>query len=244
MANDFHFPNHDTTVLALFLIFLRDYQPDILVINGDLIDCYELSEFKKSAWLQHPIEKEFELAEKFFKKVKEFCPKTRIIYIFGNHEKRLAKYISNNAEKMARLKGMTLESIMGLDDYGIDYLPCPLEMSKFTHNYIDLGGLLYGHFDKVSMHSAYTAKNLMDTLGRSFIQGHTHRGGVYYKTQGEKVLIGVENFCMCSLKPDYTSLVNWQNGYSIINYTGGEFNIRPVPIINYKFIINNKKYVG
>jgi UDP-2,3-diacylglucosamine pyrophosphatase LpxH len=45
VANDFHVPFHDAIALALFQRFLRREQPDWLILNGDLMDFWEVSRF-------------------------------------------------------------------------------------------------------------------------------------------------------------------------------------------------------
>ena len=58
------------------------------------------------------------------------------------------------------------------------------------------------------------------------------------------ILIGLENFCMCSMHPTYVSHPNWQWGFSVVYYepAAGRFDLHPVLIRGYEFIWNNRLY--
>jgi len=243
VANDFHIPNHDPMAVELFLKFIKDIQPDILVLNGDVIDCYEISDFSKSAWVTQAFQDECRQVEEFLDKLWKCLPDSRIIYIAGNHEFRLQRYISRNAKEIYFLDGLRLENILYLGGRNIEYVNAPDRLAKFADNYIQINELYIGHFNKVNKHASYTAKNLVEDKGVSLIQGHTHRGGMFYKTTIDgMVLTGMENFCMCDTNPVYLNNANWQHGFCVVHIDAPDFYIQPIHMENYKFYYGNKLY--
>ena len=41
-----------------------------------------------------------------------------------------------------------------------------------------------------------------------------------------------ENFCLCSLKPEYAQHPNWQHGFSVVHVApSGAFSVQPIPIL-------------
>ena len=47
ILSDIHIPFHDRDSLYLALTWVKNFGPDCIVLNGDIIDCYQLSNFQK-----------------------------------------------------------------------------------------------------------------------------------------------------------------------------------------------------
>jgi predicted MPP superfamily phosphohydrolase len=241
-VGDFHYPFVDEKAVDLLLQFIKDFQPDKIFLNGDIIDMWAISRFTKPLHIDVRIEQELVLLAKFLMKLRRVSHKSQIIYIFGNHEFRFEKYISQNAKDLVGLKKLSLpEQIVAFcsEDPKIKFVN-----SGLRENYFKYGKLLIGHFDRVNKHSAYTAKNLLEDKGVSLIQNHTHRGGASYKRDFSSFKVAHENFCMCNLNPEYTALPNWQLGFSVIHKwkTSDFFRITPVPIIKNMLLYGDKLY--
>lgn len=229
-VGDLHFCYQDDKAIEPVIRLARDMQPDFFVINGDLLDMKDVASFDANPLKAIQIKTEFEAASDFLRQVSEYLPNTEKHYIFGNHEYRLDKYIWRYAKKLAGLSGLTIAEQLGTEKYG-----WKVHYSETNESYMDMGSFLIGHFNKVSIHSAYTAKGLFDRYGRSLIQNHVHRGGEYYRTIGGQVYKAVEGFCLCDLNPEYMLFPNWQQGFVIFRIDeDGWFDIEPVPMINYR----------
>jgi hypothetical protein len=130
--------------------------------------------------------KEFreEIAEgkRILRSLRRTLPRTRITWIEGNHEFRLRRYLIQNARVLYGVPGLTVPELFGLKALGIEYVACHPLASKFTDNFIRVGSLYVGHWDKVSVHGGYAAKSLVETKGVSLLQGHTHRFGAHART--------------------------------------------------------------
>jgi len=241
-VGDFHYPFADNKAVDLFINFVGDFQPDNIFLNGDIVDCWSISKFTKPLHIDVRIEDELVLVASFLKRLRKVSPDSKIVYIFGNHEYRFAKYIADNARELKGLKQMSLEKqiiAFCAEDPKIKFVN-----SGLRENYVKYGKLLVGHFDRVNKHSAYTAKNLLEDKGVSLIQNHTHRGGSSYKRDFSSFKVAHENFCMCNLNPEYTALPNWQLGFSVIHKWKASdfFRVTPIPIIKDMLIYGDKLY--
>ena len=245
VSNDWHIPYLDKDLFDLHCQFLRDFKPDIYIINGDFLDCSEISKFGRSPFEKTTIVQEILHGRCVLDKLREVLPKNcRILFVEGNHDFRLKSYTYRYAPALAGLDGIGLEEQLHLDDMKIEWYEIRDDSARFMDNYVQQGDLFIGHFDKVNMHSAYTAKALVEQRGVSIIQAHTHRFGVFMKrTIDGRQLVGIENGCMCELTPTYTGNVNWQQGWSVIyQMEGYPSQIFPIHVQNGMFIWDKKVY--
>jgi len=228
-------PYEDKESVELVFKFAKDLQPDKLIIAGDLIDFYSISKFSRDPARVLNLEQEFKQGREILTKIADILPNTEKIFIFGNHEDRLRKFIWNNPV----LDGcIDIEDKLGLKDYGYKWY-------NYGKNY-EYKTLIYTHGYKVNKHSAYTAKNLLEDLGMSVIFGHTHRMGTHYKTNHGGSLVAVENGCLCINDLSYDwfrrEVPNWQKGISVVKWIEDRFNIHQICIPKHKFIIYGKHY--
>lgn len=245
VCGDSHIPFHDKKLFKLFYEFLADFKPDRLIIGGDFVDFWEVSKFSRVPRWGKALREEIEDSRAILQEIRQHVPNTKIEYIEGNHEFRLRSYLMRQAPELYSLEGMSLPEQLHLPQMDIPFYAVKPGASHFIDNYIKVGQLYVGHFNTVSQHAGYTAKNIVDKKGISILQGHTHRYGVNCRRLADgKQLIGIENFCMCSLTPDYIADPNWQSGWSVIYHkkSSGRFHIYPIHVINYAFIWDGKLY--
>jgi hypothetical protein len=127
--------------------------------------------------------------------MRKILPKARITWIKGNHEFRLRRYLIQNARVLYGVPGLTVTGLFNLSRLDIEYVACHPLASKFTDNFVRVGKVFVGHWDKVSMHGGYAAKGLVEQKGVSVMQGHTYRFGAHTRaTVDERVLLGIETF--------------------------------------------------
>jgi UDP-2,3-diacylglucosamine pyrophosphatase LpxH len=246
IANDFQVPFHDEKALLLFKLFLRRERPDWLILNGDFQDFWEISRYDQTPRTGKEFREEIDLGKKILRSFRRSLPRARITWIEGNHEFRLRKYLIQNAKELYGLPRLSVQDIFDLDRLGIEYVPCHEMATKFSDNFIRVGGLYVGHWDKVSKHGAYAAKLLVEEKGVSLLQGHTHRFGVHARTTVDsRLLLGIENFSMCSRRQSYVSHANWQLGFSAVYFQPSSDRFHWFPIIigkDYRFVWRNQEY--
>ena len=246
IAGDFHLPFHDERALLLFKLFLRREYPDWLILDGDFQDFWEISNYHHTPRTGKEFREEIEIGKRILRSFRRTLPRARITWIEGNHEFRLRKYLIQNARELYGLPGLSIPELFDLKRLGIEYVPCHELASKFTDNFIRVGNLYVGHWDKVSKHAAYAAKVLVEEKGVSLLQGHTHRFGAHARTTVDgRVLLGIENFSMCSRRQSYVSHPNWQLGFSVVYFQPGSGRFHWFPILigrDYRFIWRNREY--
>lgn len=246
IANDFQIPFHDEKALFLFMLFLRRERPEWLILNGDFQDFWEISSFDHTPRSGKEFKQEVELGKKILRSFRRTLPKARITWIEGNHEFRLRKYLIQKAKELFGLPGLTVPDIFDLKQLKIEYVPCHELATRFTDNFIRVGNLFVGHWNKVSKHAGYAAKLLVEEKGVSLLQGHTQRFGAHARTTVDgRVLLGIENFSMCSRNQSYVAHANWQLGFSVIYFQPETGRFRWFPILighDYRFIWRNHEY--
>lgn len=223
ILSDIHYPYEDAKAVKAAVNFIKEKQPDVVVLNGDILDFYDLSRFNKSPDRVQCLQKEINKAKKLFKDIREAIPLGEIYFIKGNHEARLEKYLMKNPE-LYSLDALKLSNILDLKQYGIAFIDKSLR----------LGPLKIIHGDLVRKYSSYTAKGELEKHDCSGISGHTHRGGIHYQQTPERYLMWAESFCLCGLQPEYIDEPNWQQGILYGWVKKDSFCVVPIPIVEGK----------
>src|SRR6185503_13997294 len=112
----------DPLALRVFLDVARDVQPDTVVLNGDVVDFPQVSRFTHmpgagSLSLQDEIDF---TREKIVRRVREACPDAALLWVIGNHEHRLVRYLADTAPELASLRSLSWTSLLGVDEYGVE----------------------------------------------------------------------------------------------------------------------------
>lgn len=229
---DLHIPHHDKKSLGAVYKFLADFKPNKIVLTGDILDFYQLSKFDKDPARRFTIQDEIDQAYEVLKTLKSLCPE--IHFIKGNHEDRLRKFLWVNPS-LASIKVLELSSLLNLDTLGIEY-----------HNFEYLyKGFRFTHGSIVRPDSGATAKAELLKYGGNMSHGHTHRVGMYLKTDSRGTIGAYEMGCLCELNPEYIDGVpNWQQGFGVFTFDDDRFFCEQIPIIKNEFIFGNKRYKG
>ena len=244
VLNDIHFPYHDSKVLHGVMDFIESLKVDRIVINGDMLDCANISSFVKDPMSPSSLTKELRHGRKFL----EYCKglAKEVVYIGGNHEDRIRRFIWKQADTFApfgrtacgtAIDALSVPNLLGLEELGVPYVP-------FGEG-VNLGHLLVTHGSIIRKHSGYTARAAFESTGTSVLIGHTHRLGTHYITNRAGEHAAYENGCLCSLKPGYMPGVpNWQQGFAIVHTgTSGWFCVEQPVILKRKWIIYGGKRV-
>ena len=228
--NDIHIPFQDKDTLKVLYKFLEDFKPNQIVIAGDMLDFYELSSFDKDPKRKFCIQDEIDQCYDFLKELQKHTDE--IHFIKGNHEDRLRRFLWKNPS-LASIKVLELPKLLNLDTLGIFY-------HDFEYIYKDFR---FTHGTIVRQESGATAKAELLKYGNSMSSGHTHRLGMYFKTDSRGTVAAYEGGCLCDLNPEYINGVpNWTQGFLVFNFIGNRFYTQVVPILEHRFIFGNKKY--
>lgn len=202
IASDFHIPFQDNRAVNAFLSYAIDTQPEVIVLNGDLLDFYRLSKFVKSDG-RNPRE-EITEAKIILENLREGCPYSDIYYPIGNHETRLETYILNKAPDIASLVENFHET---LDCKKFKVQPC--------HKVVFNGEIVCKHGNFVSQKAGQTAIKEMDNNYSSGASGHTHRLAKIIRRINGKKYYWLETGCLCTLDPHYMLQPDWVHGLGL-----------------------------
>jgi len=223
VISDIHLPFHKESVIEQWYADAQEYEPSVILINGDLLDFYRLSRFEKD-----PNERdtafEIDQAHTFFEWLT--CRfEADIIFKLGNHDERWKKYLWNHAPEFSKLKQFELHEILELEEFGIT----PVDDKRIV-----MAGdmpILHGHEVQGSS-SISPARALASKMSNSAIQSHCHRSSEYL----ERNVLGdwIKSYstgCMCELTPEFSRINRWNNGYAFVDiYEDGSTDIQNVVI--------------
>ncbi len=231
--SDLHMPYSDKKTLAAVNKFLTAQQPEQLVIGGDLIDMYSVSQFNKDPSRASQLQEELDDARDYLIELRNMLPKTKITYIEGNHEDRLRKYLMRHPE-LHGLRALEIPSLLDLKELKIDYT------LDYTYK-----GFLFKHGNRASMYSARWELNDEGTSGMS---GHIHKPQSFTdKTRRGEKKWSIVGHLSDESKADYLGrggTSSWVEGFGVVNFYPKEklWNVDIVDIIDHKFVYEGVVY--
>lgn len=218
ILSDIHFPEQEKRAIDAAISYGRANDANLVILNGDIFDCHEISRFDKDPRAKRYVE-ELKIGRPFFPYLRSQFPKARIVYKEGNHEERLEKYIVPRAPALLELECLSWPSLLGLRDSGVDWLG--------DKRKIGLGKLsvFHGHELGGGGECVHPAKRLFDKAGESSLAGHHHRKDEYHKrtASGKEIATWVTG-CLCHTRPYWLKYNNWTNGFAFVRtYKDGSF---------------------
>ena len=232
ITSDWHIPFHDREVLKTFINFLYEYQPDELVLNGNINDCTAFSTHPKLRDVATTFRTAREEREYWFpiaELLRDVLPDSKIIYIGSQcHEGWIDKWTALSPILLED-ENYTIKNWFRLDDYSIEYVPevyDPVGDSTFL---ISHGTIARGK-------SGASAMASLEMEGTSTCVAHTHKLSQVFKTNAVGEIVGLECGCMCQRQPWYhlkgrRLMMDWQQGFVLANFKGNSFSTSCIPII-------------
>lgn len=241
IVSDAQIPFIDEPVWKAVLQFMGDFRPHDLIVNGDWIDAYEISDFDKRPQRLFDLQDELEMASGHIHDMKKrMAVGGNFYWIDGNHEERLNRTIWRHAQGFAFLVADVAEALK-LDELAAGYVP--------YGKHIDYLGFVVTHGNFVRSASAATAKAHADRYHSSGVNGHTHRTGAFAYTDGRgKTHTWYEMGCLCRLDLEYMKApANWQQAFLIGTVMNGALHPQLISIIDYEdgtkgFLAGGKHY--
>lgn len=125
-------PYHDLNAISVTLQMLADYRPDEVIIIGDLLDIASLSRYLQLPEFQLTLQPSIEFVYRFLATIRKIVgPGCKIVYLEGNHERRLNEYIVKNAREAFGLKPANSNG----DDWPAHSIPTLLRLSELEIEY-------------------------------------------------------------------------------------------------------------
>jgi hypothetical protein len=257
-------PYHDERAISLAIQLIEELRPDLIVNLGDVLDFPEFGKYIQEAGFAETTQPTLRYAYQYLRAQREAAPNAEIIYLEGNHCKRLSSYILTNAKAAFGLTQahdpegwpvLSVPHLLALDSLGVQYIA-----GYPANEYWINDRLVCVHGDKIRS-SGSTAKAVADDERISMIFGHLHRIELHYKTvrvrNGFRTNLAFTPGCLCRISgvpgvrtgtdvwgnPVKRSF-DWQQGLALVHYRDGDmpFSIEPIYIHEGSLIFRGRTY--
>ena len=226
ILSDIHFPYHNAAALRAAIKYGLEQGVDCIILNGDILDFYALSDFSKDP-SKPKFRKEIELGKWFLNELRRAFPKAQIYYKIGNHEMRLERYLQVKAPEIFDTDEFRLDILLEFNKHHV------ILIDKYT--VIKAGNLniIHGHEYK-GAGGVYPAKYIYSKSKVNTICGHYHRSSTYLdKNMDGHYHGGFSTGCLCELSPDYMPYNEWVHGFAVVTMKpGGNFSVQNLTIDN------------
>jgi predicted phosphodiesterase len=224
VISDVHIPFQDNSALTTAVQYGKDQNCDGLLILGDFMDGYHLSDFVHDPLKRH-FKDELEMARPIFNSIVDYLGPKKVMYKLSNHEDRLDRYILKHAPELWGLPGIDFASFFNVP--GIEWVPsyCPIRHGKLT--------LLHGHEYGGSVSEPVNPARGMYLKARECVLfGHMHKSSEHT----DPTLLGTtitcwSMGCLCDTHPEYRPLNKWNQGFAILN-TDTNWRVENKRIVN------------
>jgi len=241
IANDIHGSMMDVAAVNAFLADLKDWNPDEIVLNGDLIECGGFLAAHQTlgyvAQTAYSYQEDVAMANWFLDEVQKAAPNAEIHYIEGNHEDRVERWVVDQTMRHQRdsefLRGLVSpEYLLRLQERGIAFYRRSIEhVPGLPPGWIKLGKIFFVHELAGSKNAA---RDSVSRTAGNVVYAHTHR-----EDTASLVLPGVglvkawNPGCLCQLRPlwRHSDPTGWSHGYGVqIISKSGDFLHLNIPI--------------
>lgn len=232
---DAHVPFEDKRCFNLALKVCKSFKPDIQVILGDFWDFYSVS-FHSKERRGPKLADELEAGKVRLEEITKLGGK-RKVFVCGNHEYRLDRYIADRAPELAGWGLSPKDIVMEL---GWEFIPykdfAKIGKLHVTHD--------VGHAGKTALVASQAAYE------GNLVIGHTHRMGTFYtgSVRGDHHVAMSPGWLGSEKKVGYmykAKLREWQHGFGY-GYLedNGTVHLRCAPIVKNKCVVEGKLYKG
>lgn len=228
---DVHYPyNIDLTNV---LKFIEDEKPDEVIFGWDAIDMEWVSKYygrDLETWMYKTHDEIMWFIDNVLIPIKEKSPKTKIVFLDGNHEDRVWPHLAVKKER---------EQIIGHWHLMRDYV----DVFVRYNDYYKVWHLYYIHG---TYHNDWHAKKHALSYQKNIRYGHLHtlQEHALSTPVDDRVYTAKCVPCMCDLNPEYmrnspSAWINWFNVAYVLD--NDNFNDYNVVITDGKFIAPNWK---
>ena len=202
--------------------FCKKEKPDLLILNGDTLDCFQLSRFDKDP-KKRSFAGELDIMKSLIQ-VFEKVLKCKIIFKKGNHSERYEQFLRMKAKELIGVEEFELNNIINARVNGIDVIGDKRIIHANKLNIIHGHEFSQGFFSPVNV-----ARGLALRAKASAIQGHNHQSSEHTSIDiNGKVMTTWSTGALCQLHPQYAPINNWNLGFAVIDLdsNGEDFNVR------------------
>lgn len=235
---DVHVPDADAFAFKAALDFIRDVQPDHVVLGGDFL---ELASCSQHGGDPDPLflDQEIAAGRKALDRIRDAAPCAKTTYLQGNHESRLERVII--AQLPTFHGAMSLPELLDLEGRGIEWVP----YKRLWRPELPSGAkgkLHYTHGETAQKHHA---AGHLDRYGVSVRYGHTHKFQCFTRGFADhRVCISIGSPCLRTLDPAWIGPHSgWTHGFGYDEFLpDGTFTAHNLVMANRRFSWCGKVY--
>lgn len=250
--SDTHSTFLDPFTWYVFLCACRDLKPDVVYLNGDILEGSEISRYPKIPGWTTPLQLEFDFAREMFRQIREIVPaETRVIWGAGNHGlDRMAKYLTQVAPAFANLRSLRFDKLADLEGLDVTLAQGGTIASPEGEEDASSGMLLYGFYrihHGTRLGATPAVQELRDA-GRSGQSGHVHRSSLVFGTnEADRTKSWMTTPMGCSERAGRAYMkgvtTGWQKGFGVaFLHPGGKVHQYPVLTDNDTAIVEGYIY--
>jgi hypothetical protein len=252
IANDVHGSMMDRPAVDAFLADLRRWNPDEIVLNGDIVECGGFLAAHHTlgyvAQTSYSYQDDIAAANWFLDEVQKAAPKAEIHYLEGNHEDRVERWVVDQTMRHQRDSEFLREliapnALLKLEQRGINFYRRSVEyVPGLPPGWIKLGKIFFVHELSGSKNAA---RDSVTRTAGNVVYAHTHR-----EDSASVVLPGVglvkawNPGCLCQRQPlwRHSDPTGWSHGYAVqIVAKSGEFLHLTIPIWEGRSLAGNMR---
>jgi hypothetical protein len=241
ILSDQHCPHIDPVAHRLVCEFIADEKPDLLELNGDLLDFSTISRHRQRDGYAQSVNECLQSAFNTLRDYRHAAPDAAIRLKRGNHCERIEHALIDNMKELHRITAadddvpaLSLRKLLHLDQLHIEYVD-----EEWDRAATKIGKRL------TVRHGYATGQNvggkMLTKLAGSNIQGHTHRASLTYRThhtlseEGDatETRLAAECPCLCQIEEGLGyingSEADWQQGCLLVKtWPDEDFAVSPV----------------
>lgn len=212
IGSDSHYwPGEPSIAHRAFVQFCKEYKPDIIVKNGDVLDGSSISRHPPIGWEHSPtVQEEIEVCQERLSEIENSSKNSRLYWPLGNHDARFETRLATIAPEFAKVHGVHLK------DHFPRWRAC---WSVWVND-----DVVIKHRFRGGVHAART--NTLQS-GKTTITGHLHSLKVSPFTDYHGTRWGVDCGTLADpLGPqfmDYTedNPKDWRPGFIMLSFVNG-----------------------
>ena len=210
IMNDVHLPYHNIIALTEAIRYLKEEKIDALLLNGDIIDCFQLSRFMKDP-KKRDFKYEIDTLKMFFDIIDKEL-KCKVFFKIGNHEARYQHFLYLKAHELIGIEDFEFGNIIKARERGIDII----ESNRFM-KLNDLNGI-HGHEYIGGVSAPVNIARGLYLRGKvSAFQGHNHATSEHTETDMDgKITTTWSIACLSELHPAFMPLNKWNHGVAMV----------------------------
>lgn len=232
--SDIHIPNQNNEALELAVNYGLNANVDCIILGGDIMDNTPFTSHDAPPPSPDDVRDFFEMTQKFLEWLRAKFPAAHIIWIEGNHDNWLMRWLMKKAPILFNDPYYHLPQRLDLKKYNVDFFTQEviLQMGKLNASHGHT--IVKGVFAPVN-----AARGAFVKTKSNYIIGHVHTTSQHIESNIKGEQIGCYSVgCLCELSPSYDPHNTKHNlGFAHIQVgDNGNFVVHNNMIINGKIV--------